>query len=310
MVKDEINYFDHLLPEVGQIALCCSMDRLKYLQAEHWIGYPKAILALEKLEALLGYPQRARMPNLLIVGATNNGKTMILEKFYRKHVVPLKGHGKGEFRDYSELPILLLQMPSNPDIRRFYAAIYYSLGIPLRSGHMRAAELESDVIRYLKLLKVKILIIDEIHNILAGRSDSQREFLNVLRYLGNELRIPLVCVGTRDAYLALRSDPQLENRFEPFLLPVWRHGADYESLLASFVKLMPLKEPSNLVTPGISEKILAQSEGVLGEIATILRLAAEKAIKTHEEQITEKIMGSLDYLPPSERKKIFERELI
>lgn len=310
MVNEEINYFDHLLPEVGKIALCCSMDRIKYLQTEHWIGYPKAMLALEKLEALLGYPQRARMPNLLLVGATNNGKTMILEKFYRKYVAPLKTEGQGEFGHYTELPVLLLQMPSNPDIRRFYAAIYNNLGIPLRTGHMRAAELEADVLRYLKLLKTKILIIDEIHNILAGRSDNQREFLNVLRYLGNELRIPLVCVGIRDAYLALRSDLQLENRFEPFLLPAWGHGRDYESLLASFVKLMPLHKASQLTSPGIADKILARSEGILGEISTIVRRAAEKAIKTREEQITEKTIESLDYMPPSERKKIFEREII
>ena len=234
---------------------------------------------------------------------------MILEKFCRKYQLLLEAYGKAEFGD-SELPILSLQMPSNPDIRRFYAAIYYSLGIPLRSGHMRAAELESEVLRYLKMVKVKLLIIDEIHNILAGRSDNQREFLNVLRYLGNELRIPMVCSGTRDAYLALRSDPQLENRFEPFLLPTWKSGAEYESILASFAKLMPLRKPSELSSPNIAAKILARSEGVLGEISTILRRAAQKAIKEGEERITEKTLEGLDYASPSERAKIFERELV
>ena len=46
--------------------------------------------------------------------------------------------------------------------------------------------------------------------------ERQRELLNLLRYLGNELRIPLACLGTREAYLAIRTDDQLENRFEPF----------------------------------------------------------------------------------------------
>jgi hypothetical protein len=54
--------------------------------------------------------------------------------------------------------------------------------------------------------------VDELHNVLAGRGDVRREFLNLIRFLGNELRIPLVGVGTREAYLAIRSDDQLENR--------------------------------------------------------------------------------------------------
>ena len=73
-----------------------------------------------------------------------------------------------------------------------------------------------------------MIVIDEIHNILAGPKKMQLEFLNVLRFLGNSLQIPLVCVGTKDAYLAIRNDAQLENRFEPFILPVWKNDIPYQ----------------------------------------------------------------------------------
>lgn len=69
---------------------------------------------------------------------------------------------------------------------------------------------------------------------------SQREFLNLLRFLGNELRLPLVGIGTKEAYLAIRTDDQLENRFEPMVLPAWQEGKELESLLASFVAILPL----------------------------------------------------------------------
>jgi hypothetical protein len=49
---------------------------------------------------------------------------------------------------------------------------------------------------------------------------------HLLRFLGNELRIPLVGAGTREAYLAIRADDQLENRFAPFILPRWEAGAE------------------------------------------------------------------------------------
>ena len=74
--------------------------------------------------------------------------------------------------------------------------------------------------------------------------------------MGNALKIPIVCVGTKEAYLAIRSDAQLENRFEPFLLSAWQAGQDYESLLASLIAVLPLKFPSNLNHPRLSRYIL------------------------------------------------------
>ena len=44
-----------------------------------------------------------------------------------------------------------------------------------------------------------MLIIDEIHSMLAGTFREQRIFLNSIRFLANDLRIPLVCVGTHEA---------------------------------------------------------------------------------------------------------------
>src|SRR5260370_1132683 len=94
--------------------------------------------------------------------------------------------------------------------------------------------------------------IDELQNGLGGRGDRRREFLNLLRYLGNELRIPLVGAGTREAYLAIRADDQLENRFAPFTLPRWEAGDDACSLLASFAASFPLHRPSRIATPEIA----------------------------------------------------------
>jgi hypothetical protein len=42
-----------------------------------------------------------------------------------------------------------------------------------------------------------MLVIDEIHSILAGTFREQRIVLNAIRFLANDLRIPLVCVGTQ-----------------------------------------------------------------------------------------------------------------
>ena len=56
-------------------------DRIWYIRSPHWIGYPQAGHILDKLEDLLVYSKIHRMPNLLIVGDTNNGKTMLARRF-------------------------------------------------------------------------------------------------------------------------------------------------------------------------------------------------------------------------------------
>ena len=93
----------------------------------------------------------------------------------------------------------------------------------------------------LSYIGARILIIDEVHAFLASTYRQQRILLNTLRYMANELRIPLVCAGTADAKIALTTDEQLADRFEAFELPLWQNDEAFIRLLASFqsVSLTP-----------------------------------------------------------------------
>ena len=200
-------------------------------------------------------------------------------------------------------------MPSEPSVIRFYVALLAALGAPLRP-RQRLAELEQITLGLLRAVGVRVLVIDELHNVLAGRGDARREFLNVIRFLGNELRIPLVGVGTREAYLAIRSDDQLENRFEPFTLPRWHPDAEACSLLAGFATSFPLRRRSVIATPQMAQYLLTRSEGTIGELARLLTDAAVVAIDSGEEAINQRTLLMTDYyLGPTERRRLFEREL-
>ena len=296
-------FFDlsHLIPSAHKIAMLPSAERIQRIRADRWIGYPKAIAAIDKLESLLNWPSKQRMPNLLIVGPTNNGKSMIIEKFRRTHP-PITE------RDLEKIPVVSVQMPSEPSIKRFYSALLVAIGAPIRPKQ-QLAELEQQALRLLRTIKVQMLVIDELHNIMAGAGSSQREFLNLLRFLGNELRIPMVGIGTKEAYLAIRSDDQLENRFEPMVLPVWQEGKELESLLASFVAILPLRRPSFIANSDMARYLLARTEGTIGELAQLLICAAIAAIETGEESITSRTLSLADYEGPTERRRAFEREL-
>lgn len=251
----------HLLPAAQGLARLPADERIHRLRADRWIGYPRAVEALNRLEALYTWPNKQRMPNLLLVGPTNNGKSMIVEKFRRAH--PASSDA-----DQEHIPVLVVQMPSEPSVIRFYVALLAAMGAPLRP-RPRLPEIEQLALTLLRKLGVRLLVIDELHNVLAGNSVNRREFLNLLRFLGNELRIPLVGVGTRDAYLAIRSDDQLENRFEPMMLPVWEANDDCCSLLASFAaSLVQLAENAETVMNTINMGLSA--------VGTILAHAASE----------------------------------
>ena len=306
---------EYLLPDVKPLLLLSASERILCIEKDNWIGYPRAKQALTKLQGLYTHPQRQRMPNLLIIGPTNNGKSMIVEKFCRSYQPIIKkyrpNYRTAEVDMLVELPILSLQMLPVPDIRRLYYNIFDKIRAMggIESMLFNPTPAEVHIIKALSYFKVKMLVIDEIHNLLAGRNDKQHEFLNALRYLGNALKIPIVCVGTKDAYLAIRSDPQLENRFEPFLLPTWKAGQAYESLLASITSVLPLRKRSNLNNPFISNYILEKSDGILGEIFTLIRRAAVLSLQSGCEMIDETVLREVDYHSPTERIRIFERHI-
>jgi hypothetical protein len=289
----------HLHPVAREVAKLPSQERLRRIRADRWIGYPKALDAIARLEVLLSWPKK--QPNLLLVGPTNNGKTMIVERFHRLHP-PVTG------TDGENIPIVCMQMPSEPSELRFYTALLNAMGAPFRSN-LRLPEAERLALSLLLEVDARMLVIDEFHNVLAGRGEKRREFLNLLRYLGNELRIPLVGVGTREAYLAVRSDDQLENRFEPFILPLWEVGMEARSLLASFAAAFPLRLPSVIETEDMARYLLARSEGTIGELAHLLTAAAVAAVETGEERINHRTLTLADYIGPTERRRLFEKQL-
>jgi hypothetical protein len=270
----------HLRPEARELALLPTADRFARLPANRWIGYTRASEAITLLERLLASePGRVRPRNLLIVGPTNNGKTAIAERFTRDHQQRSSKDGEHEI-----FPVLTVQMPPAPTVGRLYAAILAGLGVPI-GLHPRWPDREGAALNLLRRVECRMLVIDELHNLLAAAIPRQHELLNLLRYLGNELRIPLACLGTREAYLAIRTDHQLENRFEPFLLPTWEDGAEFGRLLASFEAVLPLREPSGLGLPAIRAVILRRSEGTIGEVAALLAAATETVLLAGQERI-------------------------
>jgi hypothetical protein len=113
------------------------------------------------------------------VAETNNGKTTIALRFARLHPAE---HDPDNNR--SRVPVLLLQASLAPDEGRFYNSILEALHAPYRPSEGAGKE----EVQVLRTVGLRRLIIDEIHNLLAGSLARQRHFLNVVKYLGTSSR--------------------------------------------------------------------------------------------------------------------------
>lgn len=291
------NYpYPHLGKEaIAQVEMS-DKDRIFAIQSGTWIPYPRAKQILARMEELFEYPRIDRMPNMLIVGASNNGKTNILHHFENKHKPDPNAEG-----DYAIISVIFVEAPKKPDMNDFYNRILEAIWKPY-SIRARDSDKEREVIKVLRNIQLKVLMIDEIQHITAGGQVKQKEFRNGLKSLGNELKISIIGAGVEEAFNAFNTDPQLSNRFEPEFLPKWKMNNEYGDLLASFEKRIPLKKPSNLRDPALAQKVLWMSEGILGEIHEVLKRAAIQAIKDKSEQISLDSIAKIRWTMPSKRK--------
>ena len=175
------------------------------------------------------------MPSVAIYGDSGMGKTMIMKRFRDEHP-PHFNAVTGTLRT----PVLAMEMTSRPGERRFYAELLTLLGAPQRP-RADIAQMEQSALRIMEAIGVQVLVIDEVHNILAGSYREQRVVLNTLQFWSNRLQISLVCFGVNEAREAISGDVQLARRFEQFTLNRWAADEQFEALVASILRNTPLR---------------------------------------------------------------------
>lgn len=267
------------IPDCVEEAALPTHERILRIRAERWINYSRAEAALTRMTELLEYPQRDRMPCLLLFGATGMGKTKIVRKFLRDHP-PDFDNRIGMTTSH----VVSMQMPPDPDEKSFYEELLGALQAPARLG-ATTHQLRRVCRDLLRFVGARMIIIDEVHALLAGSYRQQRVLLNTLRFLATDLRIPLVCAGTADAKRALTTDQQLADRFEAIELPRWHNDESFHRLLASFQAVLPLRQPSDLVSPLMRRLLLERTDGIMVRLVRLIETMAVEAIRSGAEKI-------------------------
>ncbi|NMM29229.1 MAG: AAA family ATPase [Glaciimonas sp.] len=271
--------------------------RIYAIREGSWLGYKDAKRILARMEELLAYPRITRMPNMLLVAPSFNGKTSILQRFLSLHLPDMDPTG-----EVTICPVVMVEAPPKPDISDFYMRILDVLMTPYKPT-ASVPEKYSQIKRLFRQMDVHMLIVDEIHHLIAGSLNRQKEFRNALKSLGNETGVCIVAAGIEDAYNAFNTDPQMSSRFTPEELTSWRANNEFGSLLATLELRTPLKQPSNLKDPAIMLAIHTRSEGTLGDMCDLVKELAVDAIRSKVERITLERINVLPWVPPSKRKQ-------
>lgn len=305
----------HLAPAFRHVANLPDKDRLRFLEAPRWLQYPAATAILDELERLFDMPKRHRMPNLLIVGDANNGKTTLVRHFAGRHpeyiddgaveaVEPVTVAGRrpnhiDEWAVDAVKPVIVAEAPPSADERGLYVSLLERSAAPYKAS-LHVSQLRYQAIETLRSCRTKVLVIDEFHSLLTGTATKQREAMNAIKLLCNELAIPIVGVGTAEAVQVLHHDPQHASRFDVLPLPLWTLSREFQVLLASFESVLPLRQPSNIGHPELAATIHSICDGNIGNLHRLLIQCATDAIRSGAERITKDIVQDNSWLRPTD----------
>lgn len=295
MEKDHLNSATRAFLDSCKDMANSAVIRINFIQKDGWIGYDLAMKILNRVADMIKQPRNSRMHSLLIIGSTDNGKTSIrkrIEQLYKR-----SPDNKGRVI----WPVVSIQMPPNPTELSFINAIIKGMLQPAfyNKPHLALGE----VIELLKIHKVRLLVLDEVHHIIRLTPAKQRIIMDLIKYISNEAELPFVAFGTEEATNIFSYDVQLKNRFKMIEIPRWDES-NFLRLMFSFMSILPLKEKTLLTTNyaepaqedlDLADAILDKTNGTIGEISLVIRCAAIEAIHKKTERITKDIVNDLDF---------------
>lgn len=278
--------YPHLAVQVAKVAGQDNEARIAYIRRDRFVLHRRAEDVLTDLEMLYRMEDAVRPQGRLIVGRPLMGKSTIFDEFLRNHRASDNPEG-----DAAVVPVLLVQYPeaaSEGVYPEILAKLNARLPVNAQPRIQRKAAVE-----LLKSIGLRVLLIDELHNVLEGSANAQRKGLNSIKYLMNELRRPVVCAGTLEVFNAIKTDPQLDSRLKRLPLTRFKDDADFQELLAGFELLLPLREASGLYDEMLSTQIFQVTKGIVGEVVDLLNNAAIYAIENGLECITEDVIKAV-----------------
>jgi len=230
----------------------------------------------------------SRADAMLIVGGTGAGKTRL--------TMHMKRYAQARYeRDDDErtiCPVVLFAIPDPCTPYEICIAILEALGDPKPRGRKNKKETIDAAGRFLAECEVKLVLIDNFHDIPARRRARGIELVGArLRNLIDSSHALWVLLGTEEARKVVNSEAQLIKRvgysatLRYFTIDDAKAAAVFKRVLIELDKWLPLAEPSCLADPKVGGLIYVATEGIFDRIVKLVDRGWFEAVEDGRESM-------------------------
>lgn len=276
--------YSHLDPKTQAWLELPDLERANRMLIDRFITHERLQPIMDHIDFLRFSPPKSRASGLVVSGLPGSGKTMIARAIERRYP-PIAAEGSKA----ASLPVLTIEMTGAREARALYDRILTELGVPDPKRYV-GSDRERMVLKLCRAANLRLLVVDEIQDILTSTARQQRIALDTIKFLMNQLSLPVLALGTAQAPDAMQVDEHLNARFTYRSLPVWKQDPYLVNFLDALERVLPLKQPSQLSSLPITTALLRLSDGVLDPMMRLITYAAAHAVESGTEQITPQLL--------------------
>ncbi|MGO9952486.1 MAG: ATP-binding protein [Dissulfurispiraceae bacterium] len=257
--------------------------------------------AMEGQICCIGDPGASAAPSISLFGVSGTGKTTVVERalWFLPRAVRHSKYG------FVQVGWLKLECPPDGSPKQFLLDILEKLderiGTQYReeiAKNVNSAAIDSLIRSIAKILAshhVGMLVIDEIQNLLDANGVGQAKMINMLVSYVNEVKIPMVIIGTPRALKMLEGTFRVARRVGDHGSFVWDalpYEEEYMYFLERLFKYQWTLTAAPL-TKEISKTFYERTQGIHVLTVRLSQLSQLRAIRSGTEQLTEKLINEV-----------------
>lgn len=271
--------YSHLDAPAQRLAHAPDHIRIESIGKDRLIYHPRFVTLVNEGLWLAADPPTSRARGLIYFGPPGSGKST-LSTTIASHVA------QWFQREQAHQPtVLIVSMSGLRSAKMVFERALKNCNVPM-SKRFSTSEAEMILHDTLRKMNCRLLILDELQDVLGSNRSEQQRVLEVIKHMMNELKLPILGLGTEAAREGFGTDAHLAARFKALPLPTWKADDDFANFLAAYERSLPLRKPSNLSHPDVMRHLLAAGSGILDEMLKIIKPAAINAIASKKERIT------------------------
>jgi hypothetical protein len=229
---------------------------------------------------------------MILSGAAGTGKTTAITQFGKTHeaIDRLRHPGVGD-----RIPVIYVTVPPAATPRMLAVEFARFLGLPL-TVRANITDVIEAVCGVAVDARVSVVCVDEIHNLqLATRNGA--EVSDTLKYFSERIPATFAYAGIdveREGLFSGTRGSQIAGRFTLIPTLPFPPAAEWQGLVATLEDALRLHRHQPGTLAALHEYLHRRTGGMIGSLSHLIRGAAVEAILDGSEQVTRKLLDTID----------------